>query len=246
MCTLIMLRRQGHSWPLIVGANRDEMRGRPWRKPGRHWADRPDIIAGLDEAACGSWLGLNRYGVLAAVLNRAGTLGPLDGKRSRGALVLEALDHADAAAAATALADLDPRAYRPFNLVVADNREAFWLAHRGDGDITVRPVPDGLSMLTSRELDDPSSPRIARYAARFREASPPDPAANDWRDWQDLLEDRTEDPERGPESAMSFMTESGFGTVCSSLLALPAAGRGVLPEWRFAVPQSAWEAIPIG
>jgi len=246
MCTLIMLRRQAHPWPLILGANRDEKRGRPWQKPGRHWADRPEIIAGLDEAAGGSWLGLNRYGVLAAVLNRAGTLGPLDGKRSRGELVLEALDHADAGAAAAALAELDPRAYRPFNLVVADNSEAFWLAHRGAGDIAVRPVPDGLSMLTSRELDDPASPRIARYAARFRKAAPPDPAADDWRDWQALLEDRTVDPERGQESAMSFMTESGFGTVSLALLALPAAGRGVLPEWRFAVPHSGWEAIPIG
>jgi hypothetical protein len=63
------------------------------------------------------------------VLNRPGTLGPAAGKRSRGELVLEALDHADAAAAADALSDLDPEAYRPFNLVIADSRDAFWLRH---------------------------------------------------------------------------------------------------------------------
>ena len=42
MCTLVILRRPGHAWPLILGANRDEMKDRPWSPPGRHWPDRPD------------------------------------------------------------------------------------------------------------------------------------------------------------------------------------------------------------
>ena len=88
-------------------------------------------MAGLDVQAGGSWLGINDHGVVAGVLNRTGTLGPAAGKRSRGELVLEALDHATAAAAAQALSDLDPNAYRPFNLVIADHREAFWLRHAG-------------------------------------------------------------------------------------------------------------------
>jgi hypothetical protein len=88
-------------------------------------------VAGLDVQAGGSWLGVNDHGVVAGVLNRTGTLGPAAGKRSRGELVLEALDHADAAAAAQALTDLDPDAYRPFNLVIADHRDAFWLRHAG-------------------------------------------------------------------------------------------------------------------
>jgi Transport and Golgi organisation 2 len=131
MCTLILLRRPGSAWPLIVAANRDELASRPARPPGRHWPDRAEVVAGLDLQAGGSWLGINDHGVVAGVLNRVGSLGPAAGKRSRGELVLEALDHADAAAAAAALADVDPDAYRPFNLVVADDRDAFWLRHAG-------------------------------------------------------------------------------------------------------------------
>jgi hypothetical protein len=116
---------------LVLAANRDELASRPARPPGRHWPDRAEVVAGLDVQAGGSWLGINDYGVVAGVLNRTGTLGPEAGKRSRGELVLEALDHADAAAAAQALSDLDPHAYRPFNLVIADNRDAFWLRHAG-------------------------------------------------------------------------------------------------------------------
>jgi uncharacterized protein with NRDE domain len=131
MCTLVILRRPGHDWPLILAANRDEMIDRPWQPPARHWPDRPQVLAGLDELAGGTWLGLNDDGVVAAVLNRRGSLGPEDGMRSRGELVLEALDHAEAEAAAGALMHLDPRAYRSFNLVIADAENCYWLRNRG-------------------------------------------------------------------------------------------------------------------
>ena len=72
--------------------------------PGRHWPDRPQVRGGLDSLAGGTWLGVNDDGLVAAVLNRRGTLGPEPGKRSRGELVLEALDHAEAYDAAEALA----------------------------------------------------------------------------------------------------------------------------------------------
>src|SRR5918996_1233363 len=131
MCTVVLLRRPQAPWPLLLAANRDELRSRPWRPPARHWRDRPQGVAGVDVVAGGSWLRINDHGVVAAVLNRVGTLGPAAGKRSRGELVLEALDHADAATAARALADLEPDAYRPFNLVIADPQDAFWLRHAG-------------------------------------------------------------------------------------------------------------------
>jgi len=131
MCTLVILRQPDAAWPLLLAANRDELRSRPWRAPGRHWPDRADVVAGMDELAGGSWLGINDYGVVAAVLNRVGSLGPAEDKRSRGELVLEALDHATAHAAASALSDLNPDAYRPFNLIVADAREAYWVRHAG-------------------------------------------------------------------------------------------------------------------
>ncbi len=145
MCTLVLLHRPDHDWPLLLAANRDELAGRPARPPGRHWPDRAEVRAGLDELAGGSWLGVNDSGVVAAVLNRTGTLGPADGKRSRGELVLEALDHREAAAAAEALVDLDPRAYRPFNLVIADRDGVFCLRHAGDGAIRVDRLPPGLT-----------------------------------------------------------------------------------------------------
>jgi hypothetical protein len=240
MCTLVLLRRPGESWPLIVAANRDEMDNRPWKAPGRWWDDRPEVVAGLDELAGGSWLGVNGTGVMAAILNRIGTLGPAPGKRSRGELVLEALDHADAADAARALAELNGGAYRPFNMVVADNRDAFWV--RADGRrVEARPIPPGLHMLSALELDDAASPRIRAYLDRFRAAPAPrpDPAAadgGDWAAWRDLMADAGGTGPDGEETAaMCFLRPDGFGTVSSSLVALPApAVERTRPLWRFA------------
>jgi len=239
MCTLVILRRPGHRWPLLIAANRDEMADRPWRPPGRHWRDRPEVVAGKDELAGGSWLGVNDHGVVAGVLNRRGSLGPAPHLRSRGELVLEALDHADASAAAAALSALDTASYRSFNLVIADNRDAFWLSALGpDGAprVAIREVPPGLSMITAYDMNDRASPRIARFVDRFREADAPDPERGEWTEWQALLASRAGAAAGDDdEGAMCIVTDSGFGTVSSSLVALAAPANPPRPPiWRFA------------
>lgn len=232
MCTLILLRRPGQDWPLLVAANRDELASRPCLPPGRHWPEWPEVVGGLDQTGGGSWLGVNDHGLLAAVLNRDGTLGPAAGKRSRGELVLEALDHAEANLAAGALADLSPDAYRPFNLVIADPRDAWWLRHGGDGEIRVHRIPDGLHLLAGTELDDPHHPRLRAALPRVRAAATPTPdptrpaAAQDedWADWIAVLAGRGFDPADGPHAAMTLAvpTPDGlFATRSASLIALP-------------------------
>jgi uncharacterized protein with NRDE domain len=238
MCTLIVLYRPVHEWPVLIGANRDEMLDRPWQPPARHWPDRPNVVAGLDEAAGGSWFGVNDDGVAAGIMNRAGTLGPAADKRSRGELVLEALDHADAKTAAEALTHIDPAAYRAFNLVVADAERVYWLRHAeapGRGRIEATALAPGVSMLTAYDLNDESSPRIRRYLPLVRAAAVPDPERDEWSSWERILASRDSDAEAAREGAMNVVTDFGFGTVSSLLLALPARGRhGVKPRLRFA------------
>lgn len=241
MCTVVILYRPGDPWPVAIGANRDEMRDRPWRPPGRHWPDRPDVVAGIDELAGGTWLGLNDHGVVAGILNRRHSLGPLAGMRSRGELPLEALDHAEARAAAEALSRLEPRSYRTFNMIVADRREAFWLRSRGsesaDGvlGVEVMAIPPGLSMLTAYDLNDPESNRIRRYKPLFEAAKAPDPENGDFAAWQTLLASRERDSGAGPGGAMAVETDTGFGTVSSSLIAVPSPAHWpAKPVWLFA------------
>jgi hypothetical protein len=258
LCTVVILFRPEHDWPVLIAANRDERRDRPWRAPGAHWPDRPGVIGGIDLLAGGSWLGINDVGLVAAILNRQGALGPEAGKRSRGELVLDALDFADAAEAATALSGLDPLAYRPFNLLIADNRDALLVIHRDGGGRTpmaVRPLPEGLTMITSLEPDDPNSARIRFHRPRFAAAPPPDPSRDDWLSWRTLLGSREREEGGGPSSALFIDPipagdPGGFGTVSSSLIALPAIARPAgNPIWRFAsgTPENwRWEDVALG
>ena len=233
MCTIVILRRPDAEWPVLIAANRDEMRDRPWAIPGRHWPDRPDIVAGQDLLAGGSWLGLNDTGVVASILNRHGTLGPAAGKRSRGELVLDALDYPDANETARAFAGLDPAAYRPFNMLLADDRDAFWLKSTGTGRIAVEPLPAGLSMITADDRNDLAAPRIAFNLPRFEAAAIPDPESGDWRGWEKLLVSR-EGP--APAAFMRVDLPSGFGTSSHSLIGLPSTrhAHALKPVWRFA------------
>ena len=238
MCTFVILRRLGHDWPVLIGANRDEMLDRPWQLPARHWQYRLNVIAGQDQLAGGTWLGINDFGVVSAILNRRQSLGPKDGYRSRGELPLEALDHADAYLAAEAMADLNPEAYRPFNMVVVDNRDAFWIRLTdlgGGAQVDVKPLPAGLSMITASDRNDTNSSRIRTYLPQFKRVPEPDVESGDWSGWKSLLASSIFDPDDGPEGAMLINPVSGFGTVCSSLIALPSQEKqGVSPRFLFA------------
>ena len=246
MCTAVILRRPGHNWPLLFAGNRDEMRDRPSKAPARHWHDRPSVTGGLDLSGGGTWLGINEYGLLSAVLNRVGSLGPQEGKRSRGELVLEALDHNDADSAAKALSSLNPAAYRSFNLIIADNRDAFWLRNQSKDDtrkVECFAIPEGLSMISAYDMNDVKSAHIGRHIADFRKAAAPEPetwrqddtqtAPSGWESWHEILRRNAAESGGDPFAAMSVQLDNGFETVSSSLIALPSA------EFHAACPEEA-------
>ncbi len=99
-------------------------------------------------------------------------------------MVLEALDHADAVAAAEALSHLDPNSYRTFNLIVADERDGFWLRHAGGARIEVHPLKEGLSLIAAGDVDDLGTRRLELAMPAFREWPAPDPDRGDWAGWE--------------------------------------------------------------
>ncbi len=226
MCTLVVLHRPGHAWPLLLAANRDEMLDRAWDAPGAHWPRLPGVIGGRDHLAGGTWLAINRAGVIAAVLNRQGSLGPKLGKRSRGELPLLALAEDSAEAAAAAIIRLDAGEWRRFNMVIADRTGAYFVRGLATGLPHAERLAPGLAMVTARDPNDLTSPRVARHLPRLAAAQAPVPP-DDWESWRTILADRS----GAVESQFTIAPQGGFGTVSSSLLALPEDGA---PVWLFA------------
>lgn len=235
MCTHVVLFRPGHAWPLLLGANRDELVGRPWRAPGRHWPDRPGVTAGRDDEAGGTWLGLNDEGVVAGLLNRVGSLGPAHDKKSRGILPLLALDHGSAEEAADAITRLQGSDFKPFNMLIADSSSAWWVRwgdDQADGRPTAQPITEGLHMLSAFDLDDPQSPRVRRHLPKFRDAAVPGPDSGDWTGWIERLCDTSRDSVHHESGAVLIEGSHGFATVSSSLIALAGPDRRTI--WQFA------------
>ncbi|MCU0887103.1 MAG: NRDE family protein [Rubritepida sp.] len=222
MCTVILLRRPGHAWPLCLAANRDERLDRPWDAPAEHW---PGLVGGRDRLGGGTWMAMNAAGVVAAVLNRPGSLGPAPGKRSRGELPLQALAAPSAEAAAARLAALDAALWRPFHMVLADAHSAWFVAGLGEGRPEPVPLGPGVSMVTAHPPNDVTSPRIARHLPRFAAAAAPEPPG--WGDWPGLLADS----DGAADAALNVPPLGGFGTVSASLLALGVGGARI---WAFA------------
>jgi hypothetical protein len=218
VCTVIVLVRPPG---VLLAANRDERIGRSWDPPAAWWPDRPGVIGGRDRTAGGTWMAMNRYGVVATVLNRPGTLGPAIGKRSRGDLPLMALDHASATDAANALTTLDAGLWRGFNMVLADRSGAWFVRGVGHDQPSAERLPPGVSMVTAHDPNDLESPRTAHHLARVEAAEPA------WDAWRTILSDRGGEP----AEQLNVVPRGGFGTVSSSFVTLPATGD---PIWLFA------------
>ena len=162
MCTIILLRQVHPEYPLVVAANRDELYARATRPP--HLLSRsPRVLAGLDVEHHGTWMGVNEHGLLIGLTNQP-THAPRDtSKRTRGEIVLGALRQGGFDAADAYLRSLDPAAYNPFNLVVADAERARVYYGRDRWDF--EEVPAGIHVLPNDRLDSAAFPKVERARA---------------------------------------------------------------------------------
>jgi len=95
MCLVVLAWQQHPEFPLIIAGNRDEFHGRPTERAS-WWSDAPDIVGGRDLQAGGTWLALHRKGRFATVTNFRDAELPSAKYRSRGHLVTDFLNGADA------------------------------------------------------------------------------------------------------------------------------------------------------
>lgn len=159
MCTLIAFHRCIPAVPLAVAANRDEYLDRPAEGPAlRRFGDRLGV-APLDLRAGGTWLGVNDAGLFAGITNRPSSR-PDPARRSRGLLVADALAQGSASDAARLLAELPADAYNPFNVFVADGRDAFVAIY--EGKPRVRLLEPGAHVIGNHDPDDRRVGKVAR------------------------------------------------------------------------------------
>ena len=151
-----------------MAANRDEFHARA-AAPAAFWEDQPDILAGRDLRAKGTWMGVSRRGKFAAVTNYRGAT-EASAPESRGALVTGFLGNQTNPA--DYIREVASRAarYSGFNLLVADRDELWWMSNR---DGTPRKLEAGYHALGNLLLDSPDVQAVKAKVADLPPATEP-------------------------------------------------------------------------
>jgi uncharacterized protein with NRDE domain len=236
MC-LILIAHQAHpAYSLVVGANRDEFYGRP-TAPADFWPDAPDVLAGRDLQASGTWLGISRDLRFAAVTNFRDMRSMQPGPRSRGELTSAFLRGHETAERYLYAVSRRAGEYSGFNLFVADATGLFYFSNR-DGE--VRKLRPGTYGLSNHLLDTPW-PKVTELKPRFSAAigDPLDPDAI-----RKLLADRGQAPdaalpdtgvglERERMLSAAFVISDAYGTRSTTALSVGADRTVHFNEWSF-------------
>ena len=151
MCLILLALDTHPDYSLIVAANRDEFYDRPTARAA-FWKDAPQVLAGRDLKAGGTWLGIDRRGRFAAVTNyRQGHREP-EALRSRGRLVSDYLTGRIDGRAHVERIEREGAQYNGFNLIAGDARALFYISNRDGG---VRALKPGVYGLSNHLLDSP-------------------------------------------------------------------------------------------
>lgn len=222
MCSLVVLRGFHTDHPIVVAANRDERRDRPAAPPGLWRGQRHRVLSPRDREAGGTWLAIDERCRFAGITNLAGTP-PVPGAPSRGHLPHLALDQPDLDAAVAAIvATVRAALHAGFQLVLCDGRRTLVVRHR-QGDVRVVEWSDPVLVITNEH--EPGHAVLRGLAAATAPVSPLpqrlDALASVLRDHGDR------------EHHAVCKTGEAYGTVSSSLLAVPAVDPQQL-VWRYA------------
>jgi uncharacterized protein with NRDE domain len=236
MCVLTLAWQRHDRFPMILAGNRDEFHQRPTATAG-WWEDDPDILAGRDLQAGGTWMGLSRRGRFAVVTNiREPDAPDLHNAPSRGQLVRDFLVSELTASAWETTVDVG--AYAGFNLLFGTVEEARYLSNRCS---SAGPLEPGIYGLSNHLLDTPW-PKLVRAREGMdrcvRDGLPDIPelfkVLADRQPADDASLPRTGVPEEW-ERLLSpvFIVHPAYGTRASTVMMLVGDGAGFLEERAF-------------
>ncbi len=174
MCLMVLAWRSHPDYPLILAANRDEFYLRRTR-PAAWWGHAVSVLAGHDEEAGGTWLGITRRGRFAALTNVRAPSERNPHAPSRGTLVLSALQSAESSAAWLDSNAARMSAYNGFNLLLGDvgpvgntdrTPEPRLEYFTNRGGFPARSLAPGVYGMSNAALDTPW-PKVTRAVTRF-------------------------------------------------------------------------------
>lgn len=225
VCLILVAWHAHPEYPLVVAANRDEYYRRP-TAPAAFWPDHPQVLAGRDLEAGGTWMGVTRQGRCAALTNFRDPVRHQPQAPSRGRLVAGFLTGAQSIDGY--LDDLDAPAFNGFNLLLGDGERLVAFSNVSNERHELEP---GIYGLSNALLDTPW-PKVGAGKTALQAALN---ALPDEHPLGELLrDDRTHPDDALPATGVplewerllsaAFVLSPDYGTRCSTLLSLSAGG----------------------
>ena len=152
MCLALVALGLSPQIPLLIIGNRDEFHGRP-TAPAQWWGTDPDLFAGRDLQAGGTWFGITRNGRFGLVTNYR-EHPPAGNFASRGALLGDFLTGTDSPSNYLASVAAATKQYAGFNLVVGTVHDKCMYASNRAEDFA-RELPAGIYAVSNALLDTP-------------------------------------------------------------------------------------------
>lgn len=229
MCVLAFAWKAHPRWHLVMAGNRDELHARG-ADPLSQWPES-QVIAGRDIQAGGTWAGVGTGGRFAVVTNLRGYGLPIAGRHSRGDLVIDMLSETESS---RSMQSIQFDRYNPFNLIVADQRRAWFLSNRPEA--RCEELSEGVLGLANGELDEawPRTVQLRDAMQDWLDADALDPALLLAALREECLPSTTGDATTGETAhAPVFIRNPIYGTRCSTVIAIARDGAGTIMERRF-------------
>ncbi len=230
MCLILFSYQPNTNTPLILGANRDEFFERA-TAAAHNWEDYPNVVAGRDLVAHGTWLGIDQSGRFAAITNVREPGIKVEDPHSRGELTKDFLTGKQSPQAYLAEIESRQHRYAGFNLLVGDfslpNAPLYYLSNRGRGIEKLLPGTYGLS---NHLLDSPW-PKVSdgkeKLAARLNQAGTNHQLIRQILENPELADDHRLPStginyEREKALSATFITLPDYGTRASTVITIDA------------------------
>ena len=235
MCLLFIAFNDHPTYKLVLAANRDEFYDRP-TKPAAFWEETPDLLAGRDLKAGGTWLGITRKGKIAAITNYRQPQLEKDQAPSRGKLVSNFLEGNKDADAYLGYLSMNGNRYNGFNLIFGDRSRICWYSNRGGQNHNISPGQYGLS----NHLLDTPWPKVVRVKEAMERLLPERPVLIPEEIFSILRDRRLADDASLPDTGIGFEREKvlspifiaspGYGTRSSTIVSIDREDRVIFIE----------------
>lgn len=227
MCLILIAWQVRPDFPLVVAANRDEFFVRP-TVPAAFWQDAPQVLAGRDLDAGGTWMGITRNGRFAALTNFRDPAQNRPDAPSRGGLVADFLRGTETPEAYSKRIAEHGKRCNGYNLLLSDGATLWWSSNMGGEPHALQAGVYGVS----NHLLDTPWPKVGAGKTALAQAIDRLPA--DDALFTLLQDDGIHPDESLPQTGIpldwerllssAFVKSPGYGTRSSTVVTIGADG----------------------